>query len=348
MLFGIEYDRGDSVGGYLVPDGHSEVASILVADGADFAFEMRCNELRESVRDARRHDTGLVGFRIDDRVVPNLVLRRNLTIRDARNGLLIYRRLPYMPRVNKKVMRLEVQMVPAVGFDKSIATNFHYFQGSLDKFGHESILQSFNLNIMASIYISGRIMIRNYEEFLDRDFYFISFYLDPYYELATRIYVLSKLKKMNNKFLSDRDVMTFSAAADYFSEIDLNDDDSLRRYCRKIPRKVHEAIQSPYVRQLTCTQPDQLPNRRSVAAAIDILSRFTVVGHTIDTFSYVSAVSELTEISPDSIMVPPIYSPMQRIADLLREIPSIERLLEEDLIFDHYLRGAVTLKDRLR
>lgn len=342
LLFGIEYDHGDSLGGYLVPDGLSEVASVVIADGDSVLLRMPCNEIRESVRDARRHDTGMVGFRIDDAIVPNLISRRNLTVHDAKNGVLIYRRLPYMPPVNKKVMRLETQIIPAVAFDREIGKSFHYSQSGLDRFGHETVQQSFHLGVMSSIYLSGRILIRNYEEFIENKFDFIGLFFDPYYELAMRIYAISKMSKSRPIFLSERDAMIFSPAAEYFAGIDFTDQDSVRRSCRKLPEKVKSVLRSPYVRQLTSTHPEQQPDMRSIAAAIDILSRFTIVGHTNDIFSYVNAVSELLEVPLADVAVPNVYMPIQNVADELRGIAALERLLEEDLIFDHYLREAIS------
>ncbi|MFB9953205.1 hypothetical protein ACFFP0_30580 [Rhizobium puerariae] len=344
MLFGVEFDDGDNISGYIVPDGHSDIASITVTEGGEFSFTMPCNELRPSVRDARRHDTGKVGFRIDGSIIPGLVTKRNLEIRDAKSGILIYRRLPYMPPVNKKVMRLETQIIPAVAFDRHVSPLFHYVQGGLDRFGHETALQSFHLAVMASIYLSGRIMIRNYEEFFEKDFHFVGFFYDPYYEMASRIYMISRISKTKNVFLSERDMITFSPAAEYFQDIDLSDQDDVRRFCKRMPARVQDTMRSPYVRQLACTQPEQLPDKSSIASAIDILSRFTVVGHISNTLPYLDAVSELLEVPSDYLKAPVAYSPIQELANNLKEILAVERLLEEDLIFDHYLRQAINLQ----
>lgn len=343
MLFGLEYDQGHSVGGYLVPDGHSETAAIAVLDGEEFLCVVPCTGVRDALKAIGRHETGIVEFLIDESIVNDLRFRQNLILRDAKNGILIYRRLPYLPPVSLKVMRLETHIIPALALDRQVANNFHYYQNGLDRFGHESIQQAFHSGIVSSVYLSGRIMLRNYEEFFDKGYLFAGFFYDPYYEMATRIYVFNRMHEVKSSAISARERMLFGPAVSYFSGINLAAHNDLQRLFRKMPPRVQTTLRSPYVRQLACSRPEEMPDRRSIASAMDILSRFHAVGHAADIISYLKAFGRITGADPDLLKAPSLHSPIEALARELRNTPAAERLLEEDLIFDHYLRKAACL-----
>ena len=340
MLFNVEYDHGDVIEGYVIPDGFSEEASIVVMIDDGSSVLLPCDGSRPAVVQSGRHATGRIGFRIDSVSVPNLSNQKHLAIRDLRTGILIYRRPPVNNPVQKKVLRLELSMLPMHRFDKICGKQFQYEISSVERFGHETAMQAFHLNAVPSIYISGRLLLRNYEEFLDRGFLAIVRIPDPYYEMASRLYVMKRLAHGSLNFIDDRDKIHLSSASEYLSDLNLDDERKLKSAIKKAPEKVRDVLRSPFVRQLTCTYPEQSVGRREVAPAIDVLSRFAVVGMGEGNSHFQDAVGALVDLPGSQLPVASQHKILNDIALRLRQITAAEHLLEEDLIFYHYVQEA--------
>ncbi|WP_312621650.1 hypothetical protein [Agrobacterium pusense] len=341
MLFNVEYDRGAVIEGYLIPDGFSDEATIVVTVDDNTNVLIPCDQLKPGVVHAGRHATGMVGFRIDKTRIPDLVSQRRLSIRDEKTGLLIYRRPPVDNPVQHKLLRLELSILPMVKFDAYCGQNFQYAISSVERFGHETTMQAFHLNAASSVYISGRLLLRNYEDFLDKGFQAIADIPDPYYEMACRLFILNRLAKGPVSFLGDRDRLILSPAVEHFANLNLEDDRAIKRALQKAPDKVRRLLISPTTHQFVCTHPEQRITRRDVAPAIGALARFTVIGHGDADAHFQQAVGELFSVPPIDVPVTSKHSVLTNIALRLRQMPIAEVMLEEDLIFDHYVRKAV-------
>ncbi|MBD9559591.1 hypothetical protein [Ensifer sp. ENS03] len=344
MLFNLERDFGDVVEGYVIPDGFSERPHIVVADHQGAIVTLPCDQLRPAVVASGRHETGEVGFRLDESNVPNLGQRTTLSVHDQKSGLLVYRRPRPFFQVDMKVIRLETQLLPMIKLDQYLGGSFQYALQSVERFGHETTLQAFHLNAVDSIYLSGRLLLRNYQQFFDKGFKGIVLLTDPYYELATRIAILKRMARSTPKFLGDRDRLMLNPAAQFFEDLDLDDPAAINRSLRKAPEKVRNVLISPTTRQLACSTPEQLPTRREIAAAIDLLSRFEIVGHNNDTLPFANAISELLGVETNGMLIAEPHVLVERLAGTLRTMPIAELLLEDDLIFDYYVRQATQLR----
>lgn len=341
MLFNLEYDQGDLLEGYLIPDGFSDKPQIRVSDADGDLMILPCDQIKQAVIDSGRHENGRVGFKLDTTIIPDLAERNTLTIHDAKSGLLIYRRPQVAQTIPLKVVRLETQLLPMVKFDYHCGRHFQYELSSVERFGHETTLQAFHLNAIQSIYISGRLLMRNYEEFLDKGFKAIALLTDPYYELALRIFLLKRMAKTQISFFGDRDKIILAPAAEHFADVNLDSEASLKLALKKAPQNVRNVMVSPVTRQLATTIPEQTVTRADVATAIDLLSRFAIVGRDTDSLYFQRAVGDLLGISVDDFPLPPRHSALEDIATRLRSLHIAELMLEEDLIFDHYVREAM-------
>ncbi len=343
LLFSVEYDRGDAVEGYLIPDGFSEAASVVVSDeGIDIAT-VACTGLREAVVASGRHGTGLVGFYLDDNVIPNLSGRRTLSIREAKNGLLIYRRPLVKDPVPKRVVRLETHLLPFSKLDRYCGNFFQYELSSMERFGHETVLQAFHLNAMHSVYLSGRLLMRNYEQFLDKGYDGVVLLADPYYEMATRMFLMHKMSINPISFVNERDKIILAPAAQYFADVNLTDPSAIKAALRAAPVKVRQVLISPVTRQLVCSLPEQIPTRSELAAAVDLLSRFTIVSHEESGTQFQEALGEFLGVLSEKLPVRVQHSTLHSIAEVLRSLPIAESMLEQDLILDYYVRKAAAM-----
>lgn len=344
MHFNIEYDHGKILEGYLIPDDFSEnpVVRITLDDGS--VLERPCDQMRKHVQDAGRHGTGWVGFKLDKQIIPDLENQAGLTIHDAKTGILVYRRPGPEHVRNMKLFRLELRMIPSLKFDKQCALYFQYTMAAAEQYGNETTKQAFRLNAVDSIYISGRLRLRGYELFLDKGFKFVCSIPEPYYEMASRLFILKRLSRGPVTFISNRDEILLHTAAQYFAETNLEDENEVKRALKKADSKVRNVLVSPIMRQLVCVDTEQLVSSRDISSALDAVSRFTTVGYDNDRGHFNQTMAEMLDISADELPITPRYAFIEDLAGKLRHMQIAESMLEEDLIFDHFVRQAVTME----
>ncbi|MCK3780794.1 hypothetical protein MZK49_29410 [Ensifer sesbaniae] len=343
MLFNIQRDIGDIVEGYLIPDGFSDVPKVLVSDSDGDIAAVECDQLHQAVLGAGRHKTGLVGFRLTEANIPGLRQRITLRVQDAKSGLLIYRRPLRPTQINMKIIRIETQLFPHVAVDREMMKHFQYCLASIERFGHETTLQTFLLNGINSIYLSGRLQVRNYQEFLDKGFRAVTLLTDPYYEMALRLAMLKRFATVKPVFLGERDLMSLSPAIEYFGELELSDTNAVRKALKNAPLRVRNVLNSPMTRQFACADADQPSTRRDIASAMDVISRFAIIGHINDTLSFATSLGQLLNVDMDSIPILQRSQAINRMADELKTLPIAESYLEDDLILDHYVRQAIEI-----
>jgi hypothetical protein len=340
VLFNVEYDAGHTIEGYFVPDGFADQPVITVsADG--ISRDLQCLEPREAVKASGRHSTGVVGFKVDSSVVPNIQGIEDLIITDAKSRLLIYRR-PRPEFVKKRIIRLETQLIPLAATDLTLGEQFQYSTPRVERYGLETALQIFHLHNVDSIYLSGNLKVRVFEHFLERGFQAITVLTDPYYDMAERLIALKRFSELPDMTFGPRDQMLIGAAAEEFANVDLTSLKQLRAILKKINPAISRIVRMPLTKQLTTALPDEEPGRQSAAAALDVISRFTVTGLRRIPESFTHPVADLLGIQVESIAEPRIYKSVSHVATLLREIPEAEALLETDLIVYHFASEAIT------
>jgi hypothetical protein len=341
VLFNLEFDHGSVVEGYVVPDGYAEHPGIIVMDGQQRLLEMKCNAMREAVIRSGRHETGMIGFRLDDSIIGGLAERRDLAVFDAKTGILIYRRSTPEPTVAVKLARLETQAVPMLDFDMFMLQRFQYAMERVERFGLETAQQIFHLNAVPSIYVAGRLHIRNFSEFLDRGFHMMMIVTEPYVDMAERIHLCKSYGSFPPDFFGERDRMLMRPIVDHFADVDLASPDHLRRALKYMDEPVRRYLESPMVRMLATLGPEDTLTRNSVATGLDFLSRFSIVGLRSEPDTYAAAVGELVGVPAASVPVARVHPKISALAGLLQTIPLAERIIEYDLIAYHFTAEAV-------
>jgi len=343
VLFNVHRDSGDLIEGYLIPDGFSDVPKVLVSDTNGNIAEIACDQRHNAIVAAGRHETGLVGFKLTDDNIPRLSERSTLFIRDAKSGFLLYRR-PLVEQIPMRILRIETQLLPHVAFDREMVRRFQYSIPLIERFGQETILQAFLLDDIKSIYLSGRLQTRNYQESLDKKFKGVALLTAPYYEMALRIATLKRAATVKPTFLGDRDLISLAPAIDYFKDVNLQDTDAIGKALKKAPPRVRIVLLSPLTRQFACADAEQPPARRDIAVAMDLISRFAIIGHINDTLAFASSLGELLGMDMEEIPIRQRNPALDTIADELRTLAVAETYLEDDLILDYYVRQAMETK----
>ncbi|MBD1549653.1 hypothetical protein [Roseibium aggregatum] len=345
MLFNIEHDQGYAIQGYFVPDGFSETATIAVYSKETLLAEIPCTQVREAVLQSRRHDTGEIGFQLDETLIPNLQAYSDLSIFDRKTGILIYQRFNDAYHVPLKLFRMEFSLLQDIRIDNFVRPYFQYHAAKIDNYGHETALQAFHLNLVRSSFISGRLMFRNYEQFFDKDYQAIAAIPDPYQNFAERLVLFSRFKTINETLIPERDRIQFSIVADYFEGLDLKNIKEIKNKLEKMPKTVRSHFRSPIVHQLVSTMPGQTIDRLSVPLALDALSRFRLVTLAETPDRYANGIAALLGTDANAIRPRTIHENIVGFASKLSEIHVIETLLEEDLIFYHFLQQALSMSN---
>jgi hypothetical protein len=341
MYFNLESDTGDEVVGYVVPDSFSGVPNIRVRSHGEELLVFAANEIRGGLVAAGRHETGLCGFRIDVEMLPALAELDSLELTDADSGLLIYRR-PASDIVHQKVLRLETHLLPLWRLDNALGPKFQYFAQGAEKFGRESVTQMFLLNVLDSVFVSGRLLYKNYAYYIeDAQFQTTILIQDPYQEMAERLIVLSKLGDAEVDQLGmRRDSVGMRSAIEFAKSLPMQNEKALGRAIKSMPHEVAVNFVNPLVRQLTTSTPDEMPNRGSVAAALDLLSSFAIVGLRDEPESFLLAMGELLGLEPDTLPAIPQFPQIASLASFLKASHAVDALIEKDCELYHFVSEA--------
>jgi hypothetical protein len=331
MLFNLERDLGTSIVAYLVPDSLAAPAMLRVRGQGRELATLEANETREALVAAGRHPTGRCGFHIDEAVIPGLSHIGDLELREAETDVMVYRRHPPDSAIPHRLFRLETHLLPLWRLDDVLEPRFHMWYKGVDRHGRETSTQIFCLDQYASLYVSGRLLLKSYEYYLAKGFATIAILRDPYDELAERILILRHIGPHAEKLLGLRDAMTFAPVIACLEELESFAELDLKRFFRHLPAAAITALSNPLVRLLTARAPDEMPSHASLAAALDALASFEILGLRSDAGTFRHAVSDLCGVDVEILPSIAESSLVQELGRRLRAIASIESFLEKDL-----------------
>ncbi len=340
MLFNVETDTGSQLTGYFVPDSSSELPRITVRRRGTDLLTLETSEVRASLVVAGRHATGQCGFTIDETHIPGLAGLEDLELSDAETGILIYRRRPTGTVLDLNIFRLETHLLPLWRLDDSLSHKFRYWYKGIDRYGRETSTQVFCLNNCISLYVSGRLLYQNYEFYLEKGLTTVALIRDPFDELAERLLLLNMIGDGGEQLLGARDALTFEETIAYAAELQTFEEHELRRFFRRLPNSVMSVLSNPLVRQLTSNTPDQMPNLGSVAAALEALSSFKIVGLRADIGHFIAAIADLIGADTEDLPTLDEYHRVSEVGEKLRKIRLVENILEKDLELYHQMATA--------
>ena len=330
MLFSLDYDVGASLGFYLVPDTGGTVPSVRILDDGAEITVVPANEKRPELVGYGRHSTGMCGFILNESVLPGIAGMAALEIEEAETGLPIYRR-PRPQFIQEKIFRLETHLLPLWRIDDTVKHRFQYWYRGIDRRGYETSTQVFCVSDLFSAYISGRLLIKTVEQYLASGFKTVVLFRDPYEELAERLIILKNATEKTKELLGARDSLTFEPVMD---------EESLRRFFKRSPTEVTRPLTNPFVRQLTCGGPDDMPRKTAIAQALLLLSSFEIVSLRSDAAHFSEALGEMLGLGPGAIPVMNEYGRVIDLARILRTINEVEGLIDYDLNIFEQTRSA--------
>jgi hypothetical protein len=342
MLFNIEKDEGNRIVGYLVPDTFSQSPSLRITDGKQHLLILPCQEERAALVFAGRHSTGRCGFTIDETIVADLSRHEALEIYDNETGIMIYRRRARDKVIQKRIFRLETHLVPLWRLDDTLETHFQYYHKSIERHGRETATQVFMLNNSTSLYLSGRLFFKTYENHINETFNCIALLRDPVMELAERLLALKLVRRLakEDQFLDARDMMIYGPAID-FAEAMGSDERQLHRAFATMPKAAIANLANPVTRQLAARTQDEAPTKGAVATALETLSTFAIVGLREGQDLFLAQFAKLLGISAEFLPVLPEFNQTSKLCELLKRVPEVELLIEQDLEVYDSVKSAI-------
>lgn len=340
MYFNVHVDKGHEVQGYLIPDGFSTQPHILVWVNGQKYGPVACDIFMESTYQLKHHETGFVGFRITADLYPGFTAQSELEVADAESGFVFFRRNRPGVYIQKRVFRLETQLAPHSELDRSLKPHFQFHANSAEQYGSETVRQMLEIVNQRSTYVSGRVLYKNVQQYLTQDTVKITSLRDPFYELAIRLTTIAYFKKKAFPFLSPRDKMILGPAIEHFAGTNMVDDKDLSGRIKSASKDTLNLFASPFTRQLVAPNPTDPVDRDSVSRALDVLSQFEIFDpdETDDTLG--RNIAQHFDLVPEDILFRPVQQNLVDLANRLRQIKTLEQLLESDLILHYFVQKA--------
>lgn len=341
MLFNIEADVGHRIVGYFVPDRFSGASVICIEGNGLEPVMLEANETRDALVAAGRHETGKCGFSFDQNLIPSLAEVQNLEIHDPETGVVLYRRRPAETVLRAKVFRLETHLEPLSQLDDAFDRSFRFFYKGMEQLGRETTTQIFLLDHAESIYVSGRVLYKTYEYFIEGSgFKTVCLVRNPFDELAERLLVLNRAASGDMGTLGTRDSMSFEGAIEFAATLDLGDEKQLRRAFRRMSAEEAFTFADPLVRSLGARTPDETPQDSTIAAALEVLSTCAVVGLRQYPDQFLEGLAALLGVAVSDIPLIPESPSVTGLGRILREIGSVKSLIERDLELYNQVKSA--------
>jgi hypothetical protein len=340
MLFNIEADEGNRIVGYLIPDSFSGSSAVRITDGQQELLVIQCREERAGVAASGRHATGRIGFSVDEATVPGLAQFEALEVRDEATNILIYRRRPPSQVTQKRIFRLETHLFPLWRLDDALERHFQFFHKGIERPGRETTLQLFLLNNSSSLYLSGRLILKTYDNYINDTFNRIALLQDPYTELAERLLTLKYMGNAGEELLGERDLMAFGPAIAFAKTIE-NDDRALHRAFSAMPRAAIANLANPLTRLLAARAADEIPTKGAVASALAALSSFSILGIRRRQDLFLAQLADLVDIPPETLPPIPDFVGTTELSRRLKEVPEVGLLIEQDLEVYHHVESAI-------
>ncbi|GGB48521.1 hypothetical protein GCM10011316_20820 [Roseibium aquae] len=342
MNFCVYKDTGDEIHGYFVPDGFSTKPIVSVRLNEDNQVsEIPCWIYVEGAKAQGLHDTGNVGFVLSDENVPGLSLAHNLEVSDPHTGLVFYRRAQPGQYIPRKILRLETAYVPNSEIDISLKPFFQFFDHKIEHHGFETIRQMLEILHQPSVYVSGRILLKNFRVYIDYNIDNTMISLrDPFYELAMRLFVFSRYNKYKFQFVAPRDRVLFQPVMDWFENLSFEDEQVVTRVIRNAPKDILTKLASPFTQQLVATNPNDPPELDQVTLALDLLSQFTIFDDGQEDGLYARKIETFLDLPHGTVQQKGRLEPVDQLATILRRIDRVHHLLEADLVLHHFIEKA--------
>jgi hypothetical protein len=342
MLFHMDQVNGDQLVGWVAPDNPSALPRIKIIRPNGPDIELEANTLRTDLQDRGHHDTGMVGFVINEKIVPGFSkLIDEIEIRECDSNVLIYRKFQEGKHIEKKLFRFELQALPDPKIEALFTSHFALYYGMVQNFPFDTFFGIVNNPPARSIYISGRPNFQQYEQlFRDHDFKIVTLIRDPYEEMAERLLFARYASNENvPPFVADH-ISGLEPLIDLVKDVNFGEAESIAAAFNLMTEAQRKILSNPLVGSLACPV-DEFPRRGHIEIALSKLSRMDLVGLRSRFGEFKSILGEILGVDILADYEITNLSWVSRIAEHLSKIKQAKNLISLDLELYFFVEEAI-------
>lgn len=346
MHFNIEHDDKKSVSLWLAPDRPDAVPSVRVVVSEGVERVVSANSVRNHVRDAGVHDTGVCGFLLDDASVPGLSASKRLTIYEASTGLLLYRRAAAHDEIKGRLFRLETRILARNRLDAILQTPFRLGYTQIENYSGETIRSILDISYSNSIFASGRLpFARVQDQLAQRGFNVATLLGDPYREIFARLLLIHDPKQNMHLAASLAPPAVLARVQETLRKTATPSVESFAAALDELDSATLNYLSDPLTRQIIDAEPGQPLARDSAQHAMAAISSMNCIGVEADPGEFIETVWAVLGV-PFKANGSLGSGPDPALSEQLRSQSAFRRLVRFDgVIFDTVCQAIASLPD---
>jgi hypothetical protein len=285
----------------------------------------------------------MVGFRIDETVVPGLPELPELEITCVDTSVPIYRRVPQESVLPLKLFHLNLTAIPQMSLEERLASRFGVTYQAVERLPLDVVMGIARGKANASVYISGRISLVRFQRALKSQGHkLITLMRDPFEELAERLLLARFSSEMQTPSASPFDYRDLlKPITDLATAVDITSDEALAAAFGDLTFRQRELLSNPFVRVIAC-QPGEEAYDPHLAVALDNLSLMDLVGTRAH---YDAFKADLAELLGEDLLGAHQLVEISHVAQLgarLSKIKAVQELLWLDTKLYACVKEAIT------
>ena len=332
MQFHIDIDSQELVAGWLIPDNPNTIPTFLISSPERSLVKLSANVPRPDIKELGQHNTGMVGFAIDQAIFPGLGELDDFQIQEEDTGVLIYRRGKGVPQ---RVFCFDLATSPPHTLAQASQKHFALCYGQIEQHPYDTLFSILNNQASTSMFAAGRPLLTRHENTLRRNnFALLALLRHPHEDLAQR------LLKARETAPHDQDSENTEPFVSLARSVALEQPAALAAALTTIADVQPAAIVNPFVRTLACTLDDR-PAQQHVAVALNNLATMDLVGSLTRFGEFKTTLAEMLGEDVLKEFTPQTSGELNDLARRLAGLPIVKKFLALDLSLYSYVEQAM-------
>lgn len=342
MKFALDVDDGNAITGWVAPDNQLAVSRVRVTVEGRPVLEVSATEVDPGIRANGWHATGQCRFIINEGNLPGISEIRDLEIHDADTNVLIHRRSSRSDFCEKKLIFINASIKQESSLLESLYPHFESSYFNINKLPEEILSNMLGNPYSKSRLFAGPILIPRYEGEYDFGNVLSALLVeDPFVEMARRMLWLRARTTLAEDDAQSWRLGELSEAVRFAADFDYDDLKSLKRFFRMLPEEAYRLLFNPLTRVLATRLPDDRIFPANSIIAVEVLSRFGIVGHRNHYDAFAATVFDQLGIVAQPPSSPPIPTEILAFAERLRGIKAAVDFLVFDEVISRSVQEAV-------
>jgi hypothetical protein len=341
MQFHVDIDEGFSIRGWVIPDNPAHPGRIIVRVENHDDLEVEANVLRADIRDAGIHPTGLVGFTVDENLIPRLAEVQSISLLESDTKVLIYRRFNINRHLQKRLAFFNQAIFPNSRMIAKLSSHFAMSHSFVERYPLETMLYIVRTHFTDSVMVMGRPNFNRYATWMrEMGFHLVALLKDPFEDLAERLIFLDHISKSENASAAMNFATGLLPLTDLVKRLDMQNEKQMNSIFRSAGDAEKRALRNPMTRTFGCDNEEEA-ERRNVSIALDNLAGMDVVGLSTrypEFRASVTAVLGADVLPEDGVLK---FDAVDQLAARLAKAPIVLDLLEHDLALYSFAKEAI-------